>query len=248
MSVRRTLVVLLLAGLTLGSTATAATAAEHDLEAARAAQAEAARRYRESLEALLSLQESAVQRASADAERRRALLAEGLIAPAELEMAERALGEAQAAAARTRTALHEAETLVAEAEPARELAALPPPAPGETQERPSVIRYAGSGRWSLAVLPGLERFFATRFGHPLPVSALGQTAVHDRLGFDHRNALDVAVHPDSPEGRALMDYLRAQKIPFLAFRAAQRGVATGAHVHVGEPSARLSSASTITGP
>ena len=77
MSVRRALVVLLLAGLTLGSTATAGPAAEHDLESARAAQAEAARRYRESLEVLLPLHESAVQRAIADAERRRALLAEG---------------------------------------------------------------------------------------------------------------------------------------------------------------------------
>ena len=102
-----------------------------------------------------------------------------------------------------------------------------------------MIRFAGGGRWSLASVPTLERFFAMRFGHPLPVSALGQTAAHDRLGFDHRNALDVAVHPDSAEGRALLDYLRAHGIPFLAFRAARSGMATGAHIHIGEPSARL---------
>ena len=179
-----------------------------ELDAARAAQAEAARRYRESLDALLPLHEAAEQRAAAEAERWRALLGQGLIARAD-------------------------------AEAARELAALPPPAPGETQERPSLIRFAGGGRWSLAAVPTLERFFATRFGHPLPVSALGQTAAHDRLGFDHRNALDVAVHPDSAEGRALLDYLRAHGIPFLAFRAARSGMATGAHIHVGEPSGRL---------
>jgi hypothetical protein len=247
-TVRRAIVALLLAALALVSVAGVSPAARDDLEAARAAQAEAARRYRESLEALLPLQEAAVQRAAAEAERRRALLAQGLIASADVDAAERTLAQSRETAERTRAAVHEAETLVAEAEAARDIAALPPPAPGETQERPSLIRYAGGGRWSLASVPSLERFFSTRFGHALPVSALGQTAVHDRLGFDHRNALDIAIHPDSAEGRGLMDYLRAHAIPFLAFRAARAGVATGAHVHVGEPSARLSSEGRITGP
>lgn len=87
---------------------------------------------------------------------------------------------------------------------------------------------------------------ARRFGHPLPIGALGQTTAHDRLGFDHHNAVDVAVHPDSAEGRALVAHLRAHGIPFLAFRAARAGVATGAHVHVGEPSARRSAGGRIT--
>jgi hypothetical protein len=218
---------------------TATPPAPSELETARAAQAEAARRYRERLAALLPLHEAAEQRAATEAARRRALLASGLIARADVEAAERALADAQQAAARTRTALTEADALVADAEAARELAALPPSAPNETQERPSLIRFAGVGRFTLAALPTLERFFSARFGHPLPVSALGQTAAHDRLGFDHRNALDVALHPDSAEGRALIDYLRAHGIPFLAFRAARPGMATGAHVHVGEPSGRL---------
>jgi hypothetical protein len=187
------------------------------------------------------LHQAAEERASAEVTRRRAWLADGLIAPADVEAAERALHQARATATRTRAAAQEADALVADAEAARELAALPPPALGETQERPSLIRYAGGGRWSLAALPALERFFSGRFGHPLPISALGQTAAHDRLGFDHRHALDVAVHPDSVEGRELMTYLRAQGIPFLAFRAARPGVATGAHLHVGEPSGRQAS-------
>jgi hypothetical protein len=33
-----------------------------------------------------------------------------------------------------------------------------------------------------------------------------------------------------------MEFLRERSIPFLAFRAAQPGAATGAHVHVGPPS------------
>ena len=249
MKARRAVAALGLAAVTLVGAAPAPPGppAPTELEAARGAQAEAARRYRESLEALLPLQEAAVERAAAEATRQRGLVAQGLVAAADLDAAERALSQARETAAGTRDSLAEAGTLVTEAEAARELAALPPPVPGETRERPSLIRYAGGQRWSLAALPALERFFNARFGHALPVSARGQTAVHDRLGFDHRNALDVAVHPDTAEGRALMDYLRTNGFPFLAFRSAQAGVATGAHVHVGEPSARLSSGGRITG-
>jgi len=100
-----------------------------ELEAARAAQAEAARRYRESLDALLPLHEAAEQRAAAEAERRRALVGQGLIARADAEAAARALVEARERATRTRAAIREADALVADAEAARELAALPPPAP-----------------------------------------------------------------------------------------------------------------------
>ena len=224
-----------------------APAASADLGAARAAQAQAARRYRESLDTLLSLHEAATTRAVADLERRRGLLAGGLIARTDLDAAERALVRARATAERTRAAMREADGLVAEAEAVHQIAALPRPAPDETQERPALIRYAGNGsRWSLAAVPALARFFAGRFGYPLPISALGQTTAHDRLGFDHHNAVDVAVHPDSAEGRALMALLRARGLPFLAFRAARAGVATGAHVHVGEPSARRSAGGRIT--
>jgi hypothetical protein len=243
----RAILALVLALLAVAPQTGGALESQSDLDSARAAQAEAARRYRASLDALVPLHEAAVARAAADVERRRALLAQGLIARIDVEAAERALAEARATEARTQEAIREADVLVAEAEAVREIAALPLAVPGETQERPSLIRYAGAGRWSLAAVPALERFFKTRFGQPLPISALGQTAAHERLGFDHRNAVDVAVHPDSPEGRALLDHLRANGIPFLAFRAARPGVATGAHVHVGEPSARLSSGGRITG-
>jgi hypothetical protein len=223
-------------------TVTAATAAppapspQRALEAARAAQAEAARRYRESLDALLPLREAAVTRAERALERQEALVAEGLVAPVEIETAARALAAAREDAERTRAAMREAETVATEAEAAAELAALPPTAPGEVRAGPTLLRHDGRAAWSLAQLPALERFFVERFNRPLPVSARGQTRVHDRLGFDHHEALDVAVHPDSAEGRALMEYLRTRSIPFLAFRAAQPGVATGAHVHVGRPS------------
>jgi hypothetical protein len=118
------------------------------------------------------------------------------------------------------------------------LAALPPLAPGQQRTTPGVIEYGGASRWTLDQVTGLERFFAERFGRVLPVSAVGQTPLHDRLGFDHRNALDVALHPDSAEGRALLEHLRTRGVPYLAFRGALAGASTGAHVHVGTPSPR----------
>ncbi|MFY9608452.1 MAG: hypothetical protein WAU45_07545 [Blastocatellia bacterium] len=84
----------------------------------------------------------------------------------------------------------------------------------------------------------IKRLFASKFGRTLPVSAFGQTNLHSRLGFDHRNGIDVALHPDSLEGRAFLARLRGLRIPFIAFRRAVPGVATGAHIHVGNPSPR----------
>jgi hypothetical protein len=68
---------------------------------------------------------------------------------------------------------------------------------------------------------------------------MGQSRTHDRLGLDHRDAIDVALRPDSPEGRDLMAYLRKAGIPFLAFRGKIASVSTGAHIHIGRPSPRL---------
>ena len=101
-----------------------------------------------------------------------------------------------------------------------------------------VIRYTGPEIWSLAKLVRIESFFSARFGQTLPVSALGQTPLHDRLGFLHGDAIDVALHPDSPEGQELMNYLRSAGISFIAFRTAVPGAATGAHIHIGKPSAK----------
>src|SRR5437762_5703583 len=59
-----------------------------------------------------------------------------------------------------------------------------------------------SPRWSLADAKKVENFFFAKFGRPLPTSAFGQSDIHDRWGLDHRQGLDVGVHPDSPEGIA----------------------------------------------
>jgi len=84
----------------------------------------------------------------------------------------------------------------------------------------------------------IKGLFVSKFGSNLPVSAFGQTRLHSRFGFDHRNSVDVALNPDSAEGRALLARLRGFGFPFIAFRKAVPGVATGAHIHVGNPSPR----------
>ena len=95
-----------------------------------------------------------------------------------------------------------------------------------------------SSRWSLADARKVENFFFRKFGRPLPTTAFGQSDIHDRWGLDHRQGLDVGLHPDSPEGIALVDYLRGENIPYLVFRHAIPGVATGPHIHIGRPSHR----------
>jgi hypothetical protein len=92
--------------------------------------------------------------------------------------------------------------------------------------------------WWLDELPRLEEAFQTAFGRGLPITAYGQTALHDRLGFDHRDAIDVGLHPDSPEGLAVQSFLREAGMPFITARGSVRGVATGAHIHIGPPSHR----------
>jgi len=48
-----------------------------------------------------------------------------------------------------------------------------------------------------------------------------------RWGLDHHNAMDVGLNPDSREGQALVEYLRANGIPFTAFHFAIPRIATG---------------------
>lgn len=196
-----------------------------------------ARDYRAALEPVLAYQIEAERRATEMVEPRRRLMELGIVSRHEVEEAEAAALAARGQVDRTRARIVEADAMVAEAE----AAAAPPLRPGELLTGPSLIRFLGTGQWSLSMAPRVQSFFSQRFGRPLPVSAFGQTPVHDQLGFDHRNALDVAVHPDTPEGQALMTWLRAERISFIAFRQAVAGSATGAHVHVGEPSSRLAS-------
>lgn len=112
-----------------------------------------------------------------------------------------------------------------------------PPAEEKTAEDAVV---EGTGKWKLSDAGKIEEFFVAKFKKPLPLSAFGQSDLHTRWGWDHRNGMDIGLHPDSAEGRALIQFLRAESIPFLAFRGAVPGVATGPHIHIGNRSPRIS--------
>lgn len=98
----------------------------------------------------------------------------------------------------------------------------------------------GTGKWKLADAQKIQDFFLARFKKSLPLTAFGQSDLHTRWGLDHRNGMDVGLHPDSSEGRALIEFLRNESIPFLAFRGPVPGVATGPHIHIGNRSPRVS--------
>jgi len=110
--------------------------------------------------------------------------------------------------------------------------------PSSTQTKQVSEGTQKSLRWSLADSTKVENFFLTKFGRPLPTSAFGQSDIHNRWGLDHRQGMDIGLHPDSLEGLALVEFLRTEKIPFMAFRHAIPGVATGPHIHIGNPSHR----------
>ena len=103
-------------------------------------------------------------------------------------------------------------------------------------------RYDGNGAFSAVDRQKVEGAFMTHFFKPLPISADGETAVHRSLGFNHRGRIDVGVSPDSPEGVWLLSYLQKNHIPYFAFRAAIAHRATGAHIHIGPQSTRLTAA------
>ncbi|HET8578035.1 MAG TPA: hypothetical protein VFO18_13125 [Methylomirabilota bacterium] len=210
------------------------------LEKLAADVATAMERYRAALEPVLAIHERDLARQTELAELRRDLFAREVLSEREFQEGQRVLAAAQKNVDDTRRAMAEADRMLTEARIAEALARLAPLARGGYEETAGLVRYNGPARWSLAHdTPRLQQFFMARFGRALPISGFGQTPLHDRMGFDHHNALDVAVHPDSPEGRALMDYLRTTGIPFIAAWGAVAGSASGAHVHVGQPSPRL---------
>lgn len=201
----------------------------------------ALRQYRESLERLLAMHEQALTRAAERQVTWRELYDRGALSRRELEQGEAAVATAQGKVDEVTRAIAAADQATAEAETMETLAALPPPAMGAHQQTAALSRYQGHAVWSLpSITPKLQQLFLARFGRALPISALGQTPMHDRMGFDHRNALDIAVYPDSLEGQALLEYLRAEGIPFIAYRGAVPGAASGAHIHVGLPSPHIS--------
>ena len=201
----------------------------------------ATNKYKESVAALIPFYENALKTASDTVEKRKELYASGIISKRDLEAGEQAVKTAQAQLDQAHKQITESDQLIVEAKAEAESAMRKPalPSKGAYTAKSAILRFNGSAGWTIAQASNVQSFFASRFGRQLPVSAYGQSATHNRMGFNHRNSVDVAVHPDSAEGKALIDYLRSNGIPFLAFRSAVAGAATGAHIHIGYPSHRI---------
>lgn len=103
----------------------------------------------------------------------------------------------------------------------------------------AMVRFDGNAMFHLDDLKTIQAEYEKRFHQPLPVSALGQTFVHQAMGFDHHDRVDIALTPDQEEGIWLRQLLERLHIPYIAFRQAIAGSATAPHIHIGIPSTRL---------
>lgn len=209
-----------------------------ELARLRADVIEKMKQSRASLARLLAIHEENSVKLALEYERRRMLVDQELISKSELREAELALEKTVKEMEQVKRWILEDDIAITEATMRDELLRLPALALGGYSDSGTLVRFNGGGLWSLAEAPKIERFFTQMFGRALPVTAFGQTGTHDRLRFDHRNAMDVALHPDSSEGRSLIAYLRQAGIPFIAFKGALAGASTGAHIHIGQPSVR----------
>ncbi len=202
---------------------------------------EASRLYRKSLDELMVYRERGVLQAEEQVKKLKELFALGIVSKKQVQDGESALAEARARAEETRQQMRASEGLIAQTLEESKLAEQlekTPLAKGGLIQTVAYIRFNGATNWSVGNASQVTNFFLGKFGRVLPVSAFGQTALHNQMGFDHRNAMDVAIHPDSVEGQTLLNFLRQAGIPFIAFRQAVAGSATGPHIHIGRPSHR----------
>ncbi len=203
---------------------------------------QATKDYKAQLEKLRTSYEKSVAASEDRLQQANQLYEQGLISKRDLEAAEQAVAAAKDRIVEVNQRMASADSQIAdtlvEAEAEAKLARARPLPRGGFMRTSSLIRYNGASSWLLSDAWRIQRFFLDSFKRPLPVGVFGQGAIHDRWRLDHRNAMDISLHPDGAEGQALMGFLRAQGIPFLAFREAIPGTATGPHIHVGRPSHR----------
>jgi hypothetical protein len=103
----------------------------------------------------------------------------------------------------------------------------------------AMLKFDGNGHFDKVDFGVIATEFEEQFHYPLPVTARGQTATHQTLGFNHRGKIDVGLNPEEPEGIWLRHFLEDHQIPYIAFRAAVRGSATAPHIHLGTGSSRI---------
>jgi len=167
---------------------------------------------------------------------------EGLVARVQVEDKERAVADARAQVAATKKQMNDADSqiasMLAETEVEKTIAKNLRLARQSLVRTTAFIRYTGTSGWNLGEAWKVQRFFSDTFKKELPVAVFGQGPIHERWRLDHRNSMDISLHPDSAEGQALLGFLQKNGIPYLAFRAAIPGTSTGPHIHIGRPSHR----------
>ena len=105
--------------------------------------------------------------------------------------------------------------------------------------RKAMLKFEGCGHFYAADFPAIASDFEEQFHYPIPVTARGQTRLHQSFGLDHRGKIDVGLNPEEPEGIWLRRLLENRQIPYIAFRSAVRGAATAPHIHIGTGSSRI---------
>jgi hypothetical protein len=197
--------------------------------------------YKANLEKLRASYEKNVIKANDRLTQSKELFAAGLISRKDLDAGEREVADAKEKVTEVDHRMATADTQIAEtlieADTEKKLRRIRIPKGGIIRTT-ALIRYNGAAAWALSDAWKVQKFFLDTFKKPLPIAVFGQGAIHDRWHLDHRNSMDVSLHPDGPEGQALLGFLRNSGIPFLAFREAIPGTATGPHIHIGLPSHR----------
>lgn len=216
--------------------------ATSELDQLRKQYIETTKEYKASLERLLDLYKASLKKAEARRDKSKELFRDGLISRTQFEESEQAVAYEQLKIAGVQQQMKGAESQIAETllemEGDKEIARLRLKPKGGLIQTTSFIRFTGAGSWAISQSDKLQTFFQQTFKRPLPIAVFGQGAIHNRWNLDHRNAMDVSLHPDGVEGQALIDFMRRNGIPFSAFRGAIPGVATGPHIHIGRPSHR----------
>jgi len=201
----------------------------------------ATRDYKASLDLLRASYEKDIARAESKVAQSKELFAAGLISRKDLELSEQAVVDAREKVAEVDRNNSNADAQIAEtlleADAEAKFRKTKPLPRGGFVSTAAMIRFNG-GAWVLSDAWKVQRFFQDAFKRPLPIAVFGQGPIHNRWRLDHSNSMDVSLHPDGVEGQAVLGFLRSNGIPFLAFRQAIPGTATGPHIHIGRPSHR----------
>jgi len=216
--------------------------AQTELEKLREQYISTTKDYKASLEKLLTLYEESLKKAEEHQAKSEQLFAAGLMSKRDLEESQRLVANEKLKVSTVQQQINGADTTIAQAlievETEKQIAKLGPARRGGSITTGSLIRYTGAGHWLLSQASAIQSYFQQTFKRPLPIAVFGQGAIHNQWHLDHRNAMDISLRPDEPEGQALINFLRQNGIPFSAFRNAIPGVATGPHIHIGMPSHR----------